>query len=67
MHDDDEPGETTPTTHPLSAQRVTARELIWIRRELHQVALALHGLSLWMVLAIVLFAGLYIARWVFGR
>jgi hypothetical protein len=49
MHDDDEPGETTPTTHPLSAQRVTARELIWIRRELHQVALALHGLSLWMV------------------
>jgi hypothetical protein len=41
----DEPGEDTPTIHPLASQRVTARELIAIRRELFRIAAALHLLT----------------------
>lgn len=40
-----DPGEDTPPIHPLSPQRVTARELIAIRRELFRITVALHWLT----------------------
>jgi hypothetical protein len=60
-------GEDTPPIHPLSVQRVTARELIAIRKELARIAALLHILTRVIVGSLVLLALLLLVRWMFFR